>query len=344
MSKRRKKITTDRKPWDRRILSVQDSGYGKDYEHREMQEAEWNMHLFRLSTPVLVAKELSSVITCDDAIIYPPFEIDRGRAATQSLVGSRIPLREGSVELNPPATSHPTIGFNDNVKVCYGLRVDLRSGIGPDWDGLEMLLGLLRERSLQWWINSGVDPFDLGSRYVVRLNGDGSFTDGPVKAKEKSPWNVASSSKHPFGWEAVVGEVCWQEFGIYYLRKKKLETATTAFLDGLSSYMSKMDSTCIYQLCVSLEIMESKIRSASGKPTNAYALKLLKDAQLWQAEDKSLLTKIFADRGHIVHGLNPVHITKDERQIVEYLDLTKRYYERFLKMAVDIGWDKVSEL
>jgi len=188
------KTNLDRKRWDRRIVSLQVGAHGKDFKETEIPETEWNMHLFRLRSPILTLKGLSRVIEHDEIRVYPPFEINRGLSATQSLAEATIPIVGGKVELRSPVTSHPTIGFEENAAVCYGLRVDLKSGFGADWDGLELLLARLRERSLQWWISSDVDPFDLGSKYVVRLNDDASFSDGPVKDDEISSWKAATGT------------------------------------------------------------------------------------------------------------------------------------------------------
>lgn len=334
----------DRKPWDRRVLSLQTSAKAKENHAAETPVAEWNMHLFRLQTPILTTRNLKLVIELDDQRIYPPFEIDRGFLAAQNFTGSRIPSVKDPIEFSSLCTSFPTISFEDHIAICYGLRVDLKRGVGADWDGLGRLLSLLRERSLQWWIGSEIDPFDLGSKYIVSLNQDGSFSEDSIEGGRASPWSVVASTKAPFGWETVVNEACWAGFAHNIAKQGPLETATTAFLDALSAYMSQRDSECIYRLCLSLEIMESKVRAANGKPTKAYALRLLDGAHLWQSKDKSLLKKLFTDRGHISHGSKAYYNDKDDTLIIEYLDLCKRYYERFLKKASDYGWDKISKL
>lgn len=338
------KTRLGRESWDRRILTYRENPRGPETIDQEMLTAEWNMHLFRLQTPVLVKRGLISVIDYNDIRVYPPFEIDRGLASSQSLLGSRIPLLEGCKELNPPVISHPIINFDKHTAICYGLRVDLRRKISPVWDGLPNLLNLLRETSLQWWINSHIDPFDLGSKFIVEIEDNGSFSDGPLKTDQRSPWHPAVSTKRPLGWETVVDEVCWKKFALCLSSNKVSDMATTTFLDAVSSYMSEMDFDCIYKLCLSLEIMESKLRSARGNPTNSYALKLLKNAHLWKTKDKSLLKKMFVDRGHIAHGEKPPFYSSDENLIVGYLDLGKSYYERFLKQAREIGWSKISNL
>lgn len=326
-------------------MSLGVSAEGEKYDAIGSIDTEWKMHLFRLQAPILINKSIKSVIELDRMRIYPPFEVDRASVSANFFIGSEIPLRDGkTMKFDSPWTHHPTIGFEESASICHGLRVDLRSEIGADWDGLQYLLDLLRERSLQWWINSNLDPFDLGAKYVVGINEDGSMRSvGQVKDNEKSAWDAAASSRRPFGWETVVDEACWGGFGKSFASRKKLESASTAFLDGLSAYMSSMDIECIYRLCLALEIMESKIRQANGKGTNSYALRLLEGAMLWDINDKEVLKKMFVDRGHIAHGSKPHNYIAKNSIILEYLDLSKRYYERFLKMATDIGWDKLSE-
>jgi len=140
-----------------------------------------------------------------------------------------------------------------------------------------------------------------------------------------------------------VDEACWGGFELSLKENKPLETATTAFLDALSAFVSNKDAECVYRLCLALEIMESKLRRAKGTPTKAYALRLLNGAQPWKIQDKPLLKKMFVDRGHITHGEKPHHCTENEKLLFEYLDLCKRYYEQFLQIGTDIGWGKLSE-
>lgn len=325
-------------------MSLQVSAKGEKCDSIESVETDWKMHLFRLQAPILISKSLKRVIELDTIRIYPPFEVNRASVSANFFVGTDLPLRDGNtIKFDSPWTQHPTIGFEEGTSICHGLRVDLKSDIGADWDGLQYLLDLLRERSLQWWINSNSDPFDLGAKYVVGLNEDGSMRSvGQVKDNETSGWNAAASGRRPLGWEAVVDEACWGGFGQGFASRKKLESASTAFLDGLSAYMSNMDNECIYRLCLALEIMESKIREANGKKTNSYAFKLLEGAMLWDVKDKEVIKKMFVDRGHITHGSKPYNYSKQTSILLDYLDLSKRYYERFLKMATDIGWEKLS--
>jgi len=332
--------------WDRRVLTMGVGASGKDAPTPRIQSDGWKMHLIQLQTPIFVDPKLKTIIELDEMRIYPPFEIDQASNSATCFTGAKIPNgKKPAVKFGSPWTKSPSFSFGEGSLVCYGMRVDLTRNHDPAWDGLSQILTLLRERSLQWWINSSQNPFDLGSRLVAILNEQGSFPSSTkIDDKEHSPWIAQIKSQMPFGWENVVDEGCWGGFGLALKEGKSPETATTAYLDGITAYMSKMDIDCVYRLCVALEIMEKKVRIAEGRPTKHYALKLLRNAALWEQKDRGILTRIFADRGNIAHGSTAHFMSRNTSNIVDYLELATKYYKKYLNFATDFGWNKLSEL
>ncbi len=332
--------------WDRSVYTLRVALNKKNPGDRLENSSDWNMHLFALRSPIVTSEMLTDVIELDEIRIYPPINISRGRYFASLFSEVSIPELSGEKRFyRNPWTESPTINMGSAGNTCYGFRVDLKEDTTSNWDDLGYILDLIRERSLQWWINSPFDPFDIGARFVVDIGKDGRPTsNGPADNNEPSAWDAEASIKLPLGWESVLDDAAWKGFGKSFANRKKLESATTSFLDAISSYMAKNDIECIYRLCIALEIMESKIRRAKGKPTDAYALGLLKGSILWNREDKIVLQNMFSDRGNIAHGKKPHYYSKENNIIFSYLDLTRKYYEKFLGLSTEIGWEKISEM
>ena len=336
--------------WSRQTVTLEESVRlsppTEDSHNADFNYSGWTAYFMYLKTPIAVQGKLEGNVSYNGAVLYPPFALNDAESDVISFRGIRLPdTSEEGVEMPSLLVKRPTIGFSKETVLCNGLRVDVAPGRSAR-PQIDYMLSLIRERTHQWWLTTDRNPFDLGTRFYVRLglNHEVLSCEADPKRENQVPWGFAADFQMKLSIERPLDQKEWDQCIAASQIQRRPETATSFFHDMLGSYYAKRNETCIYQACVTLEIMESKLRTLAGKPTNNFALKLLRNSALWLENDKAILKKMFTDRGHIAHGRAPIYVTKDETLIKDYVSLVESYYRRFLTQIQNYDWSEVSKL
>jgi hypothetical protein len=335
-------------PWNRHVFisdeEVRFSPRSAEDVFQSFKYSGIKAYFFRLKTPIAVEGELSGTVVYKGVRIHPPFPVEEGETDIGVFRGVELPNSGSSVNEVPAGlTKRPTTKFAPNATMCSGLRVDVPAGIST-WPQLDYILGLIRERTHQWWITTDRNPFDLGLRFRADLGANDELLpyEADGSRENKVPWGFAHALQLRVTFETPLNQAEWLQCVHAASQEQRHETATAFFHDALSSYFANRDEACLYQMCVSLEIMESKVRQLAGNPTKDFALRLLRGAKLWRNEDRDVLTKMFSDRGKVAHGRAPVHMTRDPQMIIQYIRIGEKYYRLFMEHVKGMGWHRIA--
>ena len=325
--------------WDRSTRTAKAMQRFRDTSSENLIDFNWDSYLINLRSPIIVFKEVKSVIWLENLRVYPPFQLNTTSNRKHLFDGTQIPTLDNEQSLfDPPGGVHLYVGVLETQAVCYGMRLDIEKKSELNWNNLGYILSCIREISMQWWINSILDPFDLGSSYMLEK----SIRPAHYKASGLQMADVCWAENRflsTLDFVTPVTKDLWSYLELKVKANTPLESASIAFFDALSAYMGNLDAECQYQLFKAMEIMERKVRRMHGRPTNQVGAKLLKGAVLWLESDKKIIIALFAARSQAAHGLILNQIGKIDLR--DFLDLVYKYYRTYRDQATDFGWHLV---
>ena len=114
------------------------------------------------------------------------------------------------------------------------------------------------------------------------------------------------------GIEKPLNEHIWGIVGFNVRRMTGADPGLLAFSESLADYMAGDDDRCILDLCLCVEILGNKREMLKGHRDVSFK-KLIRKTDLVDGATRSVLNKLFIDRGHVAHG-RPIHVLSSDPQ------------------------------
>lgn len=313
---------------------------------------EWRGHIIELKSPVMMLSGFSEAIRTDDFVIYSPFMLDRKSSITHALDDVKIPvLPEVDASRLYPIPDYAIRGAysavnNSDCNICHGIRIDTSKNTDPVLV-LEMFLKLIRQYTLQWWVNSPRNPFDYGYRMSFGLTKNLSpravLMDGALNEIE-TPWAGNIATQTLIGIERKLSLEIWKQIAKSIESGGNAETVTSLFLEAISAFMAYDDLQTVLNLALVFEVAENKVRLLKGKNIENRNKKILSNPCIAEKGQIEIFRKIITDRDCIAHGRKPHHLHGTPTILAEYLDASTEFFNSYLNLCRKFGWDKVAEL
>jgi hypothetical protein len=271
---------------------------------------------------------------------YPPFPINEGRETEGAFEQIQIPTGKKTIE---SWTAFPDTmaknfqsqwHFNDKSSNCQGLRLDVEDG-APEEKIINIFLEQVCQFTYQWWLRSRQSPFQGMKRYTLCVDKDFNILKELCyhEAKEvATSCYPTKTSQTLLGIEKPLDKRIWDIVSSNIRNMTRADTELLAFNEAVADYMADDDERCILDLSLCVEILGNKRRILQGQRDVA-ADRLIRETDLVDEATRSVLKKLFIDRGHVAHG-RPIHIlTTDSNYTLEvYMEAVRTLVSGYLSL------------
>jgi hypothetical protein len=184
---------------------------------------------------------------------------------------------------------------------CHALRFDHEDGLDID-EVYRRLLEHVVLLTWQWWLRSPQSPFQGPLRYSFEI--DDEFV--PCGYGEPvSSWAVGLQTQTLIGFERPLSPKLWRSIGTHIGNELPAETGSLRFADAIVNYKAGDIQRCILDLAICYSILENKMRRARGLPLKDNVDRLLEHTTIVGDKNRSVIKRLFEDRGQVAHGMEP---------------------------------------
>lgn len=245
---------------------------------------------------------------------YSPFKINEGCETEGAFEGILIPDGTKIIErwtALPDIMARKLRGqwhLTEKSANCQGLRLDVEDG-APDEKIINIFLEQVCQFTYQWWLRSRQSPFQGMKRYGLSIGQDFKVLKElcyrGAKGVKTSCYPIRTSQTL-LGIEKPLDKHIWDIVAFNVRNMTRAEPGLLAFNEALADYMAGDDERCILDLSLCVEILGNKRRMLQGK-SDVPAARLIMKTDLVDEATRSVLKKLFIDRGHVAHG-RPIHV------------------------------------
>lgn len=326
--------------------------------HRNSLKKGFEAHIFRLPQPILCERDtilniFELQVNGKKARLYPPFALNDLGENAGAFDGVKIPEGNLTIETFREIPSSVSKSFSampsnkeQSTVFCQGLRLDIESGFNESVL-IEALLEQICQHTHQWWLRSFGSPFNGLRRFGAEIDKNNHLREELRCAgtgKIESAWYVARETQNLLGIETPLTNGKWLLVCHNVSVGQKADSGVIAFHDALASYMAHDDARCVFNLCLCIEILGNKRRLLLGlNPIPAD--ELVKTTDLVSDDYKTIIKKLFIDRGHVAHGREPPNLGRNEKtQLESYIEATRGLLSGYLNSLKPGEWPEASQL
>lgn len=326
-------------------------------KHRKAHLPGHEAHILRLPQPILCkTDEINDIfhfeIDGKSLRIYPPFKLNEIAENAGAFTNVWIPEGETKITyykalpstVSRAFTSTPNVG--QGVFFCQGLRVDYQAG-APEKKVVELLLEQICQYTHQWWLRAGTSPFNGLERFGAEINRDHLLREELryAGAREiESTWYIARQTQQLMMGKPLDSNL-WLLCCHHVSKLRRGDAGILAFHDAIAAYMAEDDVRCLLNLSVCFEILGNKRRILlNQKATDAN--ELIRTTDLVEEEaTRSVLKKLFIDRGHVAHGREPHLLGLDKGSSIEsYIEAVRNVLSGYIRVLKPGEWPSASQL
>ncbi len=316
-------------------------------EHLRNKKTRWSSFIVELKTPIVCNNDIVDVISASGLRIYPPFKLNQKEANGGLFSEMALPVGDSVVDSKLHIPDYAIKGASTDMKIgdaepCYGLRIDIEEGVAHDV-ALEFFLQLIRQYSKQWWVSTAQNPFDIGVRINFQVQEDNSprlLLKHCGAGQIAAPWYGVAATQNLVGIEIPVDRTIWVEVGRCMSLGYGREDALQYFLTAIAAFMAYEDNQTILNLAFMFEVAENKTRILQDKNSLSKNKDLLKNAVVATEQQITTFRKLIIDRDNIAHGRRAYHASKNPRILIDYLEISAEFINRYLDLCRELGWDK----
>lgn len=316
--------------------------------------------IFYTGNPIVAQITVATVLIFQiDAVtyrVYPPFVLRDKEAITGLLREAWLPEGASETSILRPVPKHAVTGLVTEWKpiggptastqfYCRGIRIDcsVESDCTPVF---KQLLALIAERTHQWWIGQGNDPFNAPDKVHAQVRPTFELALEPVRevtGEIHSAWFAHNGAQRPLGFEVPLSDEIWRAVGVELANGRRPEVGLRNFYNGVSDYMAGDDEGAILNFCLAFEVLENKRRIIAHERDDKFD-RILRECSLLSQDDKALMADLFIDRGQIAHGRVPNRLARNRRRMEDYLGVAVRYVNAYLRSVRPGEWAMMSSL
>lgn len=316
--------------------------------YKARHKSNWKSFIFELNTPISVNSDVTHIIDTGKIRIYPPFQLNRKARITHVLDEITIPVGVSNVTETMQIPTYAVKGLQSDARfsddsICYGLRIDCIDGLEYD-DALEFFLRVVRQYTKQWWVASSQNPFDTGLRMSFEIEND--FRPRDILRRKgaetiEAPWFGSAATQQFIGIEQPLSAQLWNEVARCVVLGYGLEDALQYFLNAVVSFMGYEDNQAVLNMALMFEVAENKMRILNNFKTLSKNKDILKLPSIATNDDIGVFRMIITDRDNIAHGRKPYHFYSNPKVMIDYLEKSADFIDRYLLACAKFPWEKV---
>lgn len=316
-------------------------------EYHNSKKEGWSSFILELKTPIAFHTDIRNIIETEKLRIYPPFQLNTKDSNSGLFNETKIPTGTyealDSIEIPNYAIKATSIDMKiGNAVPCYGLRIDVHNDISHDV-AIDFFLQIVRQYSKQWWVGTSQNPFDIGLRMNFQINKDNSprfLLQHKGAGQVPAPWYGIAATQNLIGLETPVDQKIWDEVGNCMRIGYGKEDVLQYFLTATAAFMAHEDNQTILNLAFMFEVAENKVRIIQDKNTISKNRDILRTPLIANKLQTEIFRKLITDRDNIAHGRRAYHAKNDPKILIEYLETSADFINKYLEICTEIGWSK----